>query len=491
MQGGDRMPGDATVTSTNAAVAFVVPLFVLMQSRCATAGQHDRPPQTAEAGLVRIRQGRHLAFLASMPWVAMSMHRVLLASCGSIVEAATLSITLPAAILYCLQPVSSPIHHSGDRPADKEPSTNATVPEGLELVKVMNVHKEHALNAMPATSAHEWELLRIGLDDIRPHNSPEAFDIVVIPAEGRDRVLSLDPALLQNSQVVVSEGIIDCSQFWQISTPQQQERLNLHMHRSGWEIYAKHSAFSSNALKAQVGSAEGLIKVALHITAVSHYRVSVQHHISRLIFSGLYDIAEGIYCFILGQNSADIEAAATFVQNFGRKIVVAKNSTHMELYERFTLLGMRAYLQPDDYFLYMHTKGVTHAADDLMIFDWVFYMHYFLVKHFSVCVGLLKKHFDICGVEYRFPDPQKPKVTGHYSGNFWWARASYYLSLPDSIGPAYTDPEMYVNLQTARHAALWESNTLLYSTKYPPSEFVDTAATALALPYSLPTSARS
>ena len=168
--------------------------------------------------------------------------------------------------------------------------------------------------------------------------------------------------------------------------------MSLHIHRSGSEVYAKHSLFSRKELEIKAGSERGQVKITLHVTATSHYQLSIQQHFSRLIFSGLYDAAKGIYCFILGPNDAEVEAAANFVQKFGHKIIVAGRSTEMSTYERFTLLGMRAHLQPGDYLLYMHTKGIRHAPDTLpdssvTLFDRVVFMHYSVVKHYRVCLG--------------------------------------------------------------------------------------------------------
>ena len=41
---------------------------------------------------------------------------------------------------------------------------------------------------------------------------------------------------------------------------------------------------------------------------------------------------------------------------------------------------------------------------------------------------------------------------------------------------------MYIGLGKPRYVALWKSNTGMYATEYSPLEFVDIAATALAVP---------
>ena len=100
-------------------------------------------------------------------------------------------------------------------------------------------------------------------------------------------------------------------------------------------------------------------------------------------------------------------------------------------------------------------------------------MQYFVLKEHHVCLRLLEESFDLCGVDFlTSPLP-------HYSGNFWWARAAYYLKLPALIGDEYLAPEMYVASGYPRHAALWESENNMYMIEYPPKRYVDTAGIAL------------
>jgi hypothetical protein len=100
-------------------------------------------------------------------------------------------------------------------------------------------------------------------------------------------------------------------------------------------------------------------------------------------------------------------------------------------------------------------------------------MQYFVVKQHQACRQLLSEGFDVCGVDY------STLPHGHYSGNFWWATASYYLTLPDLIGEEYLEPEMYVASGNPRHAVLWVGNNNMYGHEYPPVRYVDTADTAL------------
>ena len=56
-------------------------------------------------------------------------------------------------------------------------------------------------------------------------------------------------------------------------------------------------------------------------------------------------------------------------------------------------------------------------------------MMYFLVRRYPLCLRLLSKDFDICGVDFISTLWKlDAKVDApHFSGNFFWATADYYL----------------------------------------------------------------
>lgn len=142
-------------------------------------------------------------------------------------------------------------------------------------------------------------------------------------------------------------------------------------------------------------SAAGGVKVFYHLTAINNYR-SVSHvvshvliaepavllhdlayyarrevvldHMSKLHLSGLYQRADNVYCFILGEDDA-VEQARQLLAAFGRKFVVAATSRDVEQYERFTLLRMRAYIAPSDKVSCLHAladASVLHALAGLL-----------------------------------------------------------------------------------------------------------------------------
>jgi hypothetical protein len=89
------------------------------------------------------------------------------------------------------------------------------------------------------------------------------------------------------------------------------------------------------------------------------------------------------------------------------------------------------------YFLYFHTKGITHYSEPTE--DWRKYMQYFVIGNHKDCIAKLDEGFDCCGVMWNpteniQPSHRKGKsdVYHHFSGGMWWATAEYINRLDDS-----------------------------------------------------------
>ena len=65
----------------------------------------------------------------------------------------------------------------------------------------------------------------------------------------------------------------------------------------------------------------------------------------------------------------------------------------------------------------------------------------------------------------------------HLSGNFWWTKGVYFLSLPAKIGPEYTAAEQYILMNNdVKIAQVWATGMAggaMYWSKYPPSNYVE------------------
>lgn len=75
------------------------------------------------------------------------------------------------------------------------------------------------------------------------------------------------------------------------------------------------------------------------------------------------------------------------------------------------------------YVVYLHHKGVTQP-DNPCVTDWRDLMSYFNITKWKDCVEKLDEGYDTTGVLWR----KEPYP--HYSGTFWWSKASYIRKLP-------------------------------------------------------------
>lgn len=171
--------------------------------------------------------------------------------------------------------------------------------------------------------------------------------------------------------------------------------------------------------------------------------------------SELFDILDELNITCVGKNFEDFEmfshltrlyyhnAKLTFIENTvpsdsdvmididrGTNIVVSENATSRKIYND-------AKSSTEDYYaLYFHTKGITstlrHFRNSPQEIDafrtyqyWRHYLNYGVLEKWKDCIKALDDGYDTAGVNYQtFPH-------FHYSGNFWWSKASHIKMLPD------------------------------------------------------------
>jgi len=178
--------------------------------------------------------------------------------------------------------------------------------------------------------------------------------------------------------------------------------------------------------------------VFYHIYCNKHTMPIVLDQVTKIIYSGLYEYVHGIKCFLAGEEEY-IKKIKELLHQHGSKFKIEKVGKDDKTFERFTLTEIPRYIGPDDLFLYIHSKGVSdrHAAND-NVYWWRSWMEYNLIFRFKYCIEALET-YNLVGVGYT------TKMIGpHFSGNFWWTKGSYYLTLPKEIGNGYTDPENYI-----------------------------------------------
>lgn len=205
--------------------------------------------------------------------------------------------------------------------------------------------------------------------------------------------------------------------------------------------------------------------IFFHIFCGEHSEGVVLNKITKMIFSGLYENCRNIFCFLVGTDNDKIEHIKHIIENSGSKFIIAEIGLNDTSYERFTLLKIKNYIQPGDKLLYIHTKGITRFDTHLYvnINDWVNLMDYYLIYNYSICLNVLET-FETVGINYH---PHVTSNSPHFSGNYWWCTANYFLSLNDYISDDYYAPEFYLFSRRPRYLCLFYSNVDQYNVRFP------------------------
>lgn len=183
------------------------------------------------------------------------------------------------------------------------------------------------------------------------------------------------------------------------------------------------------------------IVICLHVGAISPDGLTIfQEQVQLLRNTGLYDLAIDVCVGIVGDHFTPEWISHP-------KLSVMYHDKDHTCYEMLTLNHLKKRLchfhLSDAFVLYIHTKGVRsrHLHNTKAVDQWRRVMEYWLVTRFRRCLRLMMEHnLDTLGgnVVNLCPDKSRkhifqvnPDHCFHYSGNFWWARASHLLQLPD------------------------------------------------------------
>ena len=206
--------------------------------------------------------------------------------------------------------------------------------------------------------------------------------------------------------------------------------------------------------------------IYIHVACINHWSEVFSTLLERIKKAGLYDSVNEIRLGILG----DINVVVT-----DPKLKIRGMSKDLSEYETFTLnLLHQDSLQEDFEVLYIHTKGVRKPGNLINIGSWTNYLTHFNIDRWSECCSMLQK-YDCVGVNL-LPAP-KP----HYSGNFWWSRASYIRRLLPCAQDTFYSPEFWIGSGEGLKVALWNSNCQHYLVPYPESEYKDKPAEIYSL----------
>ena len=220
------------------------------------------------------------------------------------------------------------------------------------------------------------------------------------------------------------------------------------------------------------------IIVYYHITLLKNWETIVREQCTRIIFSGLYDVVESVRCYAIDINGDESEKCLTILRSFGSKFCL--KGIELSGTEWVTLKNIQHEVNQDELVLYMHTKGVTRYNTTEIeipirqngetaslgvpslyenIENWRDLMEFFLVRHYKSCLKLFTENtsIDTIGINTCvYPH--------HYSGNFWWARGRYLLTLPYDVPM----DEAWILSRTGRFVSLYQSPLIGYGHYFSP-----------------------
>jgi hypothetical protein len=230
-----------------------------------------------------------------------------------------------------------------------------------------------------------------------------------------------------------------------------------------------HKTISKNIKRHHQVQSSMKLAVFIHAAILPRCEEILQRFLQRIKESGLYDAALNVYISFVGTDPFPENLVKRTTTEFP-KITLLRSSNELKDYEVPTQQLLHSFcLENQDYnVLYLHTKNVGKESNPC-VEDWVEYMSYFSIDQWRNATSFLE-NYKTSGVDLR----EQPTL--HYSGNFWWARASHIASLPSPLEfrnlRKYPNPlnserhnqEFWITYNTSykEHKGLWESGIDCY-----------------------------
>ena len=203
-----------------------------------------------------------------------------------------------------------------------------------------------------------------------------------------------------------------------------------------------------------------------HICTIGNWKDVVLEQQKKIYQSGLYEKAEKIFCGVVGPIDFQLSPEKS------EKFEIVYSSENVEEYEFPTLAFMYDFCKKnlDAQIFYIHTKGVSNLGSRPRR-DWRRVLEYFIIERFEDCLNELQK-VDIVGINWR-EGPQR-RITPHFSGNFWWARASHIAFLPNFLDETVRfNAEFWIGRSYALAAELFNTGVRHHAELYPEERYKD------------------
>lgn len=184
------------------------------------------------------------------------------------------------------------------------------------------------------------------------------------------------------------------------------------------------------------------VAVFYHVYVCDNVQLWIDEQLNLVFDSGLIDICK-LHIILLYKDEERMRKIANYIHNkFDMSNIVVefvREHSPKPRYEAHTLCVLRDFCKnnPEHKVLYFHTKGISRPFTDSKLFpsnnnkpwtfNWRNSMQWHCIVNHVNCLSDLDSH-DIVGTKWIW-GPSPP----HFSGNFWWANASYINTLTDPM----------------------------------------------------------
>jgi hypothetical protein len=172
------------------------------------------------------------------------------------------------------------------------------------------------------------------------------------------------------------------------------------------------------------------IKVFVHLNDLPGATDVMSEQLTLASESGLLDAADEVILCTNGDESKFAGAKEVMAEFENVTFVHTGNNSKLWEFPTLDLIKQEcnAVAEEEFYICYFHLKGLSRPNDTKAV-DWRTYLNYWTIERWEDNVAKLDEGMDTVGVDFiEAPWP-------HYSGNFWWARASYIRKLDPLTHP--------------------------------------------------------
>lgn len=166
------------------------------------------------------------------------------------------------------------------------------------------------------------------------------------------------------------------------------------------------------------------IKIFYQITCFNNWREVVEEQLSTIQISGLYrgDIRTSV-----NGTEEDAQWVVDLAAQKGIRVILESVSPNLEVFECHSIYAIEewAHSGATGSVLYLHTKGISHPENLAIWTRWRWFLMDECVMNWDRCFRKLQSH-DVVGANWRAKHRHP-----HFSGNIWWANASWIRKLPN------------------------------------------------------------